>query len=109
MRRTNKQAGTWAETAARNQLAITFPQVKRNPPAGAVDVGDLDGIPELCVSVKNVRTLALAAWVDEVRKQAANAGKPFFVVIHRRRQKAAGEWYVTLPLDVFAKIYRRAI
>lgn len=108
MKRTNKQVGTWAETTVRNHLAIWWPEVRRCAPAGAKDCGDLDGIPGLCVQVKNQRAMALSAWVDEARQQAANAGKPFFAVIHRRRQKAADEWYVTMPLYVFADIYRQA-
>ena len=102
--RSHKQNGTEAETAVQRELVETWLTVRRLPPAGANDVGDLDGVPLTAVQVKRCKAMALASWVDEVEKQAANAGKPLFVVIHKRPRKGSpADWYVTMPLKVWVK------
>ena len=104
--RSAKQKGTEAETAVARYLAFWWPAVTRLAPAGAADKGDLDGVPELCIQVKSQRQMSLAGWVDQAREQAARAGKPFSVVIHKRVRKGdPGEWYATLRLRDFAQAY----
>jgi hypothetical protein len=101
-----KQRGTTAETQACGYLQRIFPEVHRLAPAGANDKGDLGGIPDLTIQVKNHKTMALASWVDEAAKQAANGGNAVFVVIHKRRGKSdPGQWYVTTTLEVFADTF----
>lgn len=66
------------------------------PRAGAfADVGDLVGLP-IVQSVKNHKSLALADWVDGMRRQCDNAGLPLGVVWHKRRLRGHPDgWYVT--------------
>src|ERR1700747_591072 len=98
-----KQKGTTAESQSCHYLQGFFPEVHRLAPAGANDKGDLGGIPDLTISVKNHLALAHAQWGDDAAKQAANAGNTEFVVIHKRRGKGdPGQWYATTTLDVFA-------
>jgi len=83
-----------------------FPEAHRLAPAGAVDKGDIGGIPDLTIQVKNHKEMRLALWVDEARQQASNAGNAVFVVIHKRRGKGdPGQWYVTTTLQVFAETF----
>jgi hypothetical protein len=104
-----KQIGTDAETRVGRYLARWWPGIHRTALAGAGDVGDLVGVPHLCIQVKGGKGMALAGWVDATAKQAANAGVPHFVVVHKRIGKGdPAEWYATLPLGVFANIYREA-
>jgi hypothetical protein len=101
-----KQKGTAAETAVLRFLSGWWPNVTRLAPAGAADCGDLDGVPELCVQVKNHRQMRLADWVDQASEQAERARKPYAVVIHKRVRKGdPAEWYATLTLRDFAECY----
>lgn len=85
-----------------------FPEAYRTALAGAGDTGDIGGIEELCVQVKTAHEMKLALWIDETTKQAERKGVPYFVVVHKRWGRGnPGEWYVTLPLKVFAPLYAR--
>ena len=102
--RSHKQNGTEAETKAGDYLRPWWPNVKRLAPAGAADLGDLEGIPDTCVQVKNHKRMTLAAWVDQAAIQASRAGKRYHVVIHKRVRKGSpADWYVTMPLSVFVQ------
>ena len=65
------------------------------------DTGDITGVP--CVlSVKNWRTLRLAQWVDEMLTMVRRSAHHVGAVVHKRARRGnAGEWYVTLPLEMF--------
>lgn len=104
----SRQKGTRAETAVVDYLkASGFPYAERRALHGNTDKGDIAGIPGVVIEVKNCETTALAAWVDEARTEAANAGCDVFMVVHKRRRKSdPGEWYVTLPLSVAAELIR---
>jgi hypothetical protein len=106
MPRSHKQNGTEAETKVARHLSWWWPGIKRLAPAGAADQGDLDGVPDLCIQVKAQHRLALAGWLDGATEQAARAGKPYAVVVHKRWGRGSpGQWYATLTLDDFAQAY----
>jgi hypothetical protein len=106
VRRSPKQIGTDGETRVQRFLVRYFPGVCRLAPAGAQDLGDLGGIPLLTVQVKMGKSMRLAEWVDQAEDQARRADTPFFVVIHHRpRRGDPGQWYTTLPVEVFAGLY----
>lgn len=95
----SKQKGTAAESAVvawmRDHGA---PAAERRALAGNRDLGDITGLgPGICVEVKACRDMSLAAWVDEVQVEAANADADVPVVIHKRRGRGdVGEWYFTM-------------
>lgn len=106
MPRSHKQNGTEAETMVKGFLSLWWPGVRRLAPAGAADMGDLDGVPDLCIQVKAQHKMALADWLDQANTQADRAGKAHAVVVHRRWRKGnPAEWYATLSLSDFALIY----
>jgi len=86
-----------------------FPGACRLPSTGQADQGDIGGIDDLCVQVKRQHQLELAAWVDATTKQAERKGVPYFVVVHKRWRKSPKDWYVTLPLRVFAPLYAQLL
>lgn len=71
---------------------------------GRRDRGDLVGIPGWTVEAKATKALDLAQGLAEASKEQANAGAPFACVIHKRRNNAAGEAYVTMTLDTWIKL-----
>ena len=68
------------------------------------DVGDLDGIPGWCFELKNHQRIDLAGWVDEARREQANARAQFSVVVAKRRGRPAAQAYVVMELEQLARL-----
>ena len=77
---------------------------ERAPLWGSADKGDILGVPGWTLSAKAVKTIDLARFVDDARKQAGNAGAAFAAVIVKRRQRPVGDAYVVMTLDQFAEL-----
>jgi len=73
------------------------------------DRGDIHGIEGLVLECKNHKTLAIPAWLEELRIEMANARCDMGVVVHKRRgSQAGGEQYATLPFWLFVKLIKEA-
>jgi hypothetical protein len=72
--------------------------------AGKNDKGDIAGLPGWTLECKAEKQIGLAAYVDEARVEAANAGTRRFAAIVKRRQKGVSEAYVIMPLSQFAEM-----
>lgn len=68
------------------------------------DVGDIDGIVGWTLEVKNHRSLDLAGWCGEAKAEAANARRPRWAVVAKRRNRATRDAYVLLDLATFAAL-----
>jgi hypothetical protein len=106
----NKQRGTAWETAICRFLAAEgFPHVERRALSGGQDRGDIAGIPGVVIEAKNAQRTELGAWVDEALLEQANEGAEFSAVWHHRRGRAgAGDGYVTMTGETFARLLRTA-
>lgn len=85
-------------------IKIWKPEAERRTLAGNKDKGDIyiPGEKRFVLELKCHKDMKLAAWVEEARVEAGNAGVPFGVVIHKRRgTRTPGEQYVTMPLFAF--------
>lgn len=104
----SKRKGTAAETAVVRWLVEHgFPHAERRAMSGTQDRGDIAGIPGVALEVKNCREMRLGPWMDEATREASNARARIFAVIHKRRGKTdPGQWFVTMPLEVFAELTR---
>ena len=72
----NKQRGTAFETG-RRPISSREKQkywVERRALAGALDKGDLIGIPDWCLELKDHKSINLAGFMDEAAKESENAG-----------------------------------
>lgn len=82
-----------------------FPYAERRVMGGTRDRGDIAGIPGVVLELKNCNRVELAAWVDEARAEAANAGVDVWAVIAKRKGKGdPGESYVVTNLATFAAL-----
>lgn len=82
-----------------------FPYVERAYGAGRPDdVGDLDGIPGWVFELKNYRDFRLAEWMDETRREQAQARAQFGVVVVKRRQRPIAQAYVVMELEQLARL-----
>jgi Holliday junction resolvase-like predicted endonuclease len=94
----NRAKGTAAETAVvaylRDQGAT---QVERRALAGALDRGDIAGLPGVCVEVKNHQHISLAEFVDEAVAEGVNAGADVALAWIKRRGKGSpADWFVAM-------------
>lgn len=73
------------------------------------DVGDISGLENVCIEVKNHKQLDLAGWLNELAVEVKNARATTGVVIHKKRGKAdVAEWYATMPVAWWVDLLRKA-
>lgn len=101
-----KAKGTYWETRIVSYLRDHgFPYTERRALSGALDKGDV-ALPGVVIEAKNQRQINLAAWVDEMVKEKANAGVPIGVVCFPRRNKSTARAYVVMELEQFVEMIR---
>ena len=107
----SKRKGTAFEVLVRDYLAEhTGLDVRRMPPAGSKDVGDLklvDGDGDLWVlECKATQALYVAGAVDEAHTEARNAGTCWGAAVIKRRNRNVAEAYVVVPLTTFVGLVK---
>lgn len=76
---------------------------------GALDRGDIAGIPGLVIEAKNTRGYDLATALDEATTEKANAGAAYGVAwIKRKGRPAAAHGYVVMSGEDFANLLKEA-
>lgn len=93
--------GTTKETAVLGYILPSFPSAHRLPISSAL--GDLGGLPIVC-EVKNHAAMTLADWMNQAEKSSVLAGKPAFVV-HHRKGRGVAETYVTCSLKTIVPFW----
>lgn len=107
---TSRAKGTRFETLVVDFMRAHFPYAMRHPLHGRVDVGDVHGVPGLCVQCKNTTRAQLSEWIKGVHEQANNAGVSYGVVVHKRVGKAQAEdQFVTMTLGDFTAMYAHLV
>jgi hypothetical protein len=103
-----KIKGTRAETAIVNYLQTNgFPHAERRALTGNLDRGDIAGVVENVIEVKDVTRDGLPGWVDEVEQERINAKARYGVCWHKRRGKASpGAWFVTMTGEQWTTVLR---
>lgn len=81
--------------------------VRRTLAGHADDIGDLAGLADTTIEVKNLKDVSVACrdGVDELVKEQANAGTTFGVCFVRRR---GGDFYVVMTPQQWATYWREA-
>ena len=109
-----KAIGTAAETAVVRYLAAHgFPAAERRALHGATDLGDITGTPGIVWEVKggeaakDASDKRVAAWFDEAREEAGNAGATYGFLIVARRRKNVRDWWAVIDVCDLAKLVRR--
>lgn len=103
----SKQKGTAFETLVLAAFRRHYPTAERRAMQGALDKGDLllPGENRFIVECKNVKVVDLPGWTREAKAEAANAGVPYGVVLHKRRGSAKpDEQWVTVELRTFLEL-----
>jgi Holliday junction resolvase len=97
----SKRRGTAAETAVVRYLRNWWPAAERRALSGALDRGDVAGIPGVCIEVKAAQRLELAAWKRETLVEQENAGARFSMLVVKRFRKPVAEWDAYMPRAQF--------
>ena len=103
----NKRKGTRWESAVRDWFLARRQKAHRPAQTGALDVGDVHVDGMFVIQAKDAGQARYSEWVQSAKDQAANAGMPFGVVVHKRRQRGTADAYVVTDLDTFGSIMRR--
>jgi hypothetical protein len=104
----SKQKGTAAETAVVRWLQDRgYRNVERRSLSGVNDRGDIAGIPGVVIEVKNHQRMALPEWLAELDVEMKNDKAKTGVVIHKRKGTTdVGEWYATMPVNVWLELIK---
>ena len=104
----NKARGTDWEMRVKRFLESYGLTVQRMPPAGSLDVGDLqladkDG-DRWVIECKATKALDLAGAMNELAAEQRRAGAPFGAAVFKRRNHETSRGYVVLELADFAAL-----
>ena len=104
-----RNKGNAAEREVSHLLAeLTGWRVRRRLQEGRTDdTGDLEGVPDTCLQVKNYADVlrAIREGLPELRRQQERALSPFGALLVRRR---GGRWIAVMELDQLAALIREA-
>ena len=94
--------GTSAETAVVKYLkANGFPDADRSPLRGTLDKGDVTGVRNVVIEIKNQKTYSIPAWLRELETEISNAQVEHgFLVVKPNGVGASrvGDWWAIMPL-----------
>ena len=112
-----KQKGTAAETAlVRFLQGQGFPGAERRALGGGgagEDLGDITGIPALCMEVKNHATYKIPAWIKETEIERINAKADFGILVVKPNKigmtpDKVGQWWAIMPMQMMMDLLRDA-
>ena len=103
----SKQKGTLAETAVADYLKQTFPSVERRTLSGANDKGDIAGVPNCVVEVKNQRTYKIHEWMKETETERINAEADLGILVIKPNGvgvSKVNQWWAVVSLETITKL-----
>lgn len=104
----SKKKGTEWEMRVLRYLADCGFDVRRNPPSGKNDVGDLRVVDRdndvVVVECKATKSIDLAGGMNELRAEVSNANASYGVCVFKRRSHATERAYVVMELADFAAL-----
>jgi len=105
----SKRKGSAAERAVVKHLqAKGWKYSERRLAGDSNDRGDIAGINGVCFEVKDHAKMNLAGWIEELKVEIVNSKADTGAVVHKRRGKGdVGEWYATMPVDVWLDLIKR--
>jgi hypothetical protein len=106
---TNRKGPRFERLVADYLQAEGFLAADRRIKHGAKDKGDITGIPDWTLELKDTEPMNFSALLNQAIIEAANAGTTFFAGIQKRRNKNVRDAYVVLPLWLFARVLKRLL
>ena len=103
----SKQKGTLAETAVADYLRQTFPAVERRALQGKFDMGDIAGVPNCVVEVKNQRSYKIHEWMKETETERINAKADLGILVIKPNGVGVAntnQWWAVVSLEAITKL-----
>lgn len=106
----SKQKGTQWESAICTYLnGEGWLYVERRTLSGATDKGDIAGIPGIVIEAKSCKSITLASFLDEAKKERDNDNADLGVAwIKRHGKSSPADGYVVLDGAQFAWLLKEA-
>lgn len=104
----SKAKGTAAESAVAATLVDAgWKHAERRALAGALDRGDIAGVPGVMIEVKNEREYTVPGWLREVEAEKANDGAEIGVCWFKLRTRTdPRDWAVVMTGQQFIDILK---
>jgi hypothetical protein len=106
-----KQKGTMAETAVVEFLKKTWPAVERRTLGGKNDKGDIAGVPNSVVEVKNQKSYKISEWLRETETEKANAGVDYGILVIKPNGVGVSktdQWWAVVSLATITELVEQA-
>jgi hypothetical protein len=103
----SKQKGTLAETAVADYLKQTFSAVERRTLSGAYDKGDIAGVPNCVIEVKNQRSYKIHEWMKETETERVNAAANLGVLVIKPNGVGVSnvdKWWAVVSLETITRL-----
>lgn len=107
----NKNKGSRAELAVAKWLNVNgHPDAERSRAGWTDDRGDIDGIDQVCVEIKDEKRIDLAGYMKELEVEVKNRKAKYGVCIVKKRGTAdPGEWYAVLTAKAWLALLADAL
>lgn len=101
-----KRKGSSAELAVAKWLnKLGWVHAERSRAGWTDDRGDIDGIPGVCIEVKNEKRIDLPGYLRELEVEMANAKAwAGAVIVKRRGSTDPADWYAVMPAQKWAEL-----
>ena len=101
-----KRKGSSADLAVAKWLnKLGWTQAERSRAGWTDDRGDIDGMPGVCIEVKNEKRIDLPGYLRELDVEMTNAKAwTGAVIVKRRGSTDVNDWYAVMPASVWAQL-----
>jgi hypothetical protein len=102
----NKRKGNRAELLVAKWLRkYGWVNAERSRAGWIDDRGDIDGLPGVCIEVKNEKKIDIPGYLKELEVEMSNARAwTGAVIIKRRGTEDVDDWYAVMPAKVWAEL-----
>jgi hypothetical protein len=101
-----KRKGSAAELAVAKWLRkLGWVHAERSRAGWTDDRGDIDGMPGVCIEVKNEKRIDIPGYLRELEIEMENAKAwTGTVIVKRRGSSDVGDWYAIMPAKVWGEL-----
>ena len=69
------------------------------------DRGDIEGVPGVCIEVKNQKQFDIPGWLEELRVEMENSDAwTGTLIVKRRGSSDVDDWYAIMPAWIWASL-----
>jgi hypothetical protein len=101
-----KRKGSAAELAVAKWLRkLGWIHAERSRAGWTDDRGDIDGMPGVCIEVKNEKKIDIPGYLRELEVEIANAQAwTGTVIVKRRGSMNVDDWYAVMPAKIWGEL-----